>query len=81
LSNAKSEKKLERRSAATRWANTTLRLSVWRSRQGGELDKRIEASKIYSPDLNTYSLLKHEDFVGYLLNRRMFGPVATSEGS
>jgi geranylgeranyl reductase family protein len=41
--------------------------------QGGELDKRIEGIKIYSPDLNTVFTVEHEDFVGYLLNRRMFG--------
>jgi digeranylgeranylglycerophospholipid reductase len=41
--------------------------------QGDELDKRIEGIKIYSPDLNTVFTVEHEDFVGYLLNRRMFG--------
>jgi digeranylgeranylglycerophospholipid reductase len=40
---------------------------------GGELDKRIEGIKIYSPDLSTVFTVEHEDFVGYLLNRRMFG--------
>ena len=41
--------------------------------QGGELEKRIEGIKIYSPDLETIFTVKHEDFVGYLLNRRLFG--------
>jgi geranylgeranyl reductase family protein len=41
--------------------------------QGGELEKRIEGIKIYSPDLETVFTIAHEDFVGYLLNRRLFG--------
>ena len=41
--------------------------------QGGELEKRINGIKIYSPDLNTIFTVAHEDFVGYLLNRRLFG--------
>jgi digeranylgeranylglycerophospholipid reductase len=41
--------------------------------QGGELEKRIEGIKIYSPDLGTVFAVEHEDFVGYLLNRRLFG--------
>jgi digeranylgeranylglycerophospholipid reductase len=41
--------------------------------QGGELEKRIDGIKIYSPDLETAFTLQHEDFVGYLLNRRLFG--------
>jgi digeranylgeranylglycerophospholipid reductase len=41
--------------------------------QGGELDKRIEGIRIYSPDLQTVFTIEHEDFVGYLLNRRLFG--------
>jgi geranylgeranyl reductase family protein len=41
--------------------------------QGGELEKRIEGIRIYSPDLNTVFTIQHEDFVGYLLNRRLFG--------
>jgi len=41
--------------------------------QGGELEKRIEGIKIYSPDLKTVFTVEHEDFVGYLLNRRLFG--------
>jgi geranylgeranyl reductase family protein len=41
--------------------------------QGGELEKRIEGIKIYSPNLETVFAIEHEDFVGYLLNRRLFG--------
>ncbi len=41
--------------------------------QGGELEKRIEGIKIYSPDMNTVFTIQHEDFIGYLLNRRLFG--------
>jgi digeranylgeranylglycerophospholipid reductase len=41
--------------------------------QGGELEKRIEGIQIYSPDENTVFTIAHEDFIGYLLNRRLFG--------
>ncbi len=41
--------------------------------QGGELEKRIEGIKIFSPDTDTVFTVEHEDFVGYLLNRRLFG--------
>ena len=41
--------------------------------QNGELEKRIEGIKIYSPDLETVFTIAHEDFIGYLLNRRLFG--------
>ncbi len=41
--------------------------------QGGELEKRIEGIRIYSPDLGTVFAIQHEDFVGYMLNRRLFG--------
>lgn len=41
--------------------------------QGGELEKRIEGIKIYSPNLETVFTIAHEDFTGYLLNRRLFG--------
>lgn len=41
--------------------------------QGSELEKRIEGIKIYSPDLETVFTVKYEDYVGYLLNRRLFG--------
>jgi len=41
--------------------------------QGSELEKRIEGIKIYSPDLETVFTVEYEDYVGYLLNRRLFG--------
>jgi digeranylgeranylglycerophospholipid reductase len=41
--------------------------------QGGELEKRIYGIKIYSPSHETVFTIEHEDFVGYLLNRRLFG--------
>ena len=41
--------------------------------QSGELEKRIEGIQIYSPDQNTVFTIAHEDFIGYLLNRRLFG--------
>jgi geranylgeranyl reductase family protein len=41
--------------------------------QSGELEKRIEGIRIFSPDQNTVFTIAHEDFVGYLLNRRLFG--------
>jgi geranylgeranyl reductase family protein len=41
--------------------------------QSGELEKRIEGIRIYSPDMETIFTVRHEDFVGYILNRRLFG--------
>lgn len=41
--------------------------------RSGELEKRIEGIRIFSPDQNTVFTIAHEDFVGYLLNRRLFG--------
>lgn len=41
--------------------------------RGGELETRIEGIRIYSPDFQTVFTIEHEDFVGYLLNRRLFG--------
>lgn len=41
--------------------------------QGGELEKKIEGIKIYSPNCETTFTIAHEDFVGYMLNRRLFG--------
>ena len=41
--------------------------------QGGELEKRTEGIKIYSPDLETVFTIKYEDYVGYMLNRHLFG--------
>lgn len=40
---------------------------------GGELETRIDGIKIYSPDEDTVFTIANEDFVGYLLNRRLFG--------
>lgn len=41
--------------------------------QSGELEKRIDGIQIFSPDQNTVFTIAHEDFIGYLLNRRLFG--------
>jgi len=41
--------------------------------KGGELERRIEGIRIFSPDQNTIFTVAHEDFVGYILNRRLFG--------
>jgi geranylgeranyl reductase family protein len=41
--------------------------------QSGELEKRIEGIRIYSPNLETIFTIEHEDFVGYMLNRHAFG--------
>ena len=41
--------------------------------QGKELEKRIEGIRIFSPDENTIFTIAHEDFVGHMLNRRLFG--------
>ncbi len=41
--------------------------------QGNELEKRIEGVKIYSPDMETVFTIEYEDYVGYMLNRRLFG--------
>jgi digeranylgeranylglycerophospholipid reductase len=41
--------------------------------KGGELEKRIEGIRIHSPDMQTAFTIKHEDFVGHMLNRRLFG--------
>jgi len=41
--------------------------------QSGELEKRIEGVKVYSPDLETVFTIAYEDYVGYMLNRRLFG--------
>ncbi|MBC7130627.1 NAD(P)/FAD-dependent oxidoreductase, partial [Candidatus Bathyarchaeota archaeon] len=37
------------------------------------IEARIEGIKIYSPDLETVFTVKHEDFSGYLLDRKLFG--------
>jgi len=41
--------------------------------QGGELEKRIEGLQIFSPDQNTIFTIADKDFIGYILNRRLFG--------
>jgi digeranylgeranylglycerophospholipid reductase len=52
---------------------------------GGELETRIDGIKIYSPDENTIFTIADKDFVGWLLNRRLFGQwllkKATDEGA
>jgi geranylgeranyl reductase family protein len=40
---------------------------------GGELEGRIDGIKIYSPDENTIFTIADKDFIGFLLNRRLFG--------
>lgn len=40
---------------------------------GGELETRIEGIRIFSPDEETVFTIAHEDFIGYLLNRHLFG--------
>lgn len=40
---------------------------------GEVIEARIDGIKIYSPDLETVFTVRHEDFSGYLLNRRLFG--------
>ena len=53
--------------------------------QGGELEKRIEGVQIFSPDQNTIFTIADKDFIGYILNRRLFGQwllnKATDEGA
>ncbi len=41
--------------------------------QGGELEKRIEGVQIYSPDKRAVFTIADKDFIGYILNRRLFG--------
>jgi geranylgeranyl reductase family protein len=40
---------------------------------GGELEAKIDGIKIYSPDENTIFTIADKDFIGYILNRRLFG--------
>jgi digeranylgeranylglycerophospholipid reductase len=40
---------------------------------GGELEAKIDGIKIYSPDENTIFTIADKDFIGFLLNRRLFG--------
>jgi digeranylgeranylglycerophospholipid reductase len=53
--------------------------------QGGELEKKIEGVQIFSPDQNTIFTIADKDFIGYILNRRLFGQwllkKATDEGA
>lgn len=52
---------------------------------GGELEAKIDGIKIFSPDENTTFTIADKDFIGYLLNRRLFGQwllkKATDEGA
>jgi len=41
--------------------------------QGGELDANIDGIKIFSPDENTVFTIADKDFVGFILNRHLFG--------
>ncbi|HEX9262569.1 MAG TPA: NAD(P)/FAD-dependent oxidoreductase [Candidatus Bathyarchaeia archaeon] len=41
--------------------------------KGGELEKKIEGVQIFSPDQNTVFTIADKDFIGYILNRRLFG--------
>jgi digeranylgeranylglycerophospholipid reductase len=40
---------------------------------GGEFEAKIDGIKIFSPDENTIFTIADKDFVGHLLNRRLFG--------
>jgi len=40
---------------------------------GSEFEAKIDGIKIFSPDENTVFTIADKDFVGYLLNRRLFG--------
>ena len=40
---------------------------------GGELETKIDGIKIFSPDENTVFTIADKDFIGFLLNRRLFG--------
>jgi geranylgeranyl reductase family protein len=41
--------------------------------RGGELENRVEGVKIISPNEETVYTIADSDFVGYMLNRRLFG--------
>ena len=41
--------------------------------RGGELEKRVEGVKIISPNEEIVYTIADSDFVGYMLNRRLFG--------
>ncbi len=40
---------------------------------GGELEAKIDGIKIFSPDEQTIFTIADKDFIGFLLNRRLFG--------
>ncbi|MCW4000856.1 MAG: NAD(P)/FAD-dependent oxidoreductase [Candidatus Bathyarchaeota archaeon] len=40
---------------------------------GGELEAKIDGIQIFSPDENTVFTIADKDFVGHILNRRLFG--------
>ena len=40
---------------------------------GGELEAKIDGIKIFSPDEQTIFTIADKDFIGYLLNRHLFG--------
>lgn len=40
---------------------------------GGELEAKIDGIKIFSPDEKTVFTIADKDFIGYILNRRLFG--------
>ncbi|MDR1993652.1 MAG: NAD(P)/FAD-dependent oxidoreductase [Nitrososphaerota archaeon] len=40
---------------------------------GGELEAKIDGIKIFSPDENTIFTIADKEFVGHILNRRLFG--------
>lgn len=40
---------------------------------GGELEAKIDGIKIFSPDEETIFTIADKDFIGFLLNRRLFG--------
>jgi digeranylgeranylglycerophospholipid reductase len=40
---------------------------------GGELEAKIDGIKIFSPDENTVFTIADKDFIGFLLNRHLFG--------
>ena len=41
--------------------------------KGGELEAKIDGIRIFSPDENTIFTIADKDFIGYLLNRHLFG--------
>ena len=41
--------------------------------RGGELEKRVEGIKIFSPDEKMVYTIADKEFVGYMINRQLFG--------